>query len=184
TEDEARLAPPATGEISKDKRFTIYAEDGDLYLYDNGRGDRRQITRTTDAEINPHFTRDQKHVTFMRQNNLFVLSLDDGSLVQVTDIRAAAAEPAAGTLAGGGGGGGGGGGFGGRKQGGAPATTGNQQQRGTESQEYVKKEERDLLDAVKERAQQREEQEAKRKKRETRKPYTLASGQSVKTLTL
>jgi Tol biopolymer transport system component/acetyl esterase/lipase len=185
SEDEARLVPPAIGEISKDKRSTIYAEDGDLYLYDNGRGDRRQITRTTDTESNPHFTRDQKHVTFMRQNNLFVLSLDDGSLVQVTDIRAAATEPAAGTLAGaGGGGGGGGGGFGGRRQGGAAAATGTQQQRGTESQEYVKQEERELLDAVKERAQQREEQEAKRKKRETRKPYTLASGQSVVNLTL
>src|SRR5262249_49168951 len=162
SEDEARLAPPSTGEISKDKHLTIYAEDGDLYLYDNQRNDRRQLTRTTDTESNPHFTRDQKHVTFMRQNNLFLLSLDDGSLAQLTDIRAASAEPSTGTLAGAGGAGGGGGGFGGRRQGAAAATaTGGQQQRGTDSQEYVKQEERDLLDAVKERAQQREEQEAK-----------------------
>jgi dipeptidyl aminopeptidase/acylaminoacyl peptidase len=58
------------------------------------------------------------------------------------------------------------------------------QRRGTDSQEYLKKEERGLLEAVRERAVQREEQEKKRKEREKRKPYRLAMGQTVTSLTL
>ena len=88
-EDEAReTAPPASGDLSKDKTLTVFADEGDIFLYDHREGRRRQITRTTEAEQNPRFTRDQKRVYFTRQNNLYLLSLDGGSLEQLTDIRA------------------------------------------------------------------------------------------------
>ncbi|MDQ5838727.1 MAG: hypothetical protein M3379_18270, partial [Acidobacteriota bacterium] len=87
TDEEARQAPPAAGELSKDKTLTVFTEDGDLFLYDHAKGERRQLTRTVDAETNAHFTRDQRHVYFTRQSNLYVLSLDGGSLEQLTDIR-------------------------------------------------------------------------------------------------
>src|SRR5689334_3987480 len=35
SEDEAKLAPPAIGEPSRDKRLTAYVRDGDLFVYDN-----------------------------------------------------------------------------------------------------------------------------------------------------
>src|SRR5438128_747586 len=35
TEEEAKQAPPAQGELSKDKKLTVFAEDGDIFLYDN-----------------------------------------------------------------------------------------------------------------------------------------------------
>ncbi|HEX8128034.1 MAG TPA: alpha/beta fold hydrolase [Pyrinomonadaceae bacterium] len=158
SEDEARNnAPPATGELSKDKRWTVFTEEGDVYLYEHARGARRALTRTTEAETNPRFTRDGRRVYFTRQNNLYVLSLDGGLLEQLTDIRV--------------------GGGGGQQQ---------QQQgaRGTESQEVLKKEERELLEAVRERAARREEQEAKRKARERRKPFNVPTGQTVANLTL
>src|SRR5229473_8111061 len=155
SDDEARQAPPAGGELSKDKTMTVYTEDGDIFVFDHAKNQRRQLTRTTDAESNPHFTFDQKRIYFTRQNNLYVMSLDGGSLDQLTDIRP---------------GGGAGGGA-------APP-------KGTDSQESLKKEERALLDAVRERAEQREEQEKKRKEREKRKPFNLPAGQNVVNLNL
>jgi dipeptidyl aminopeptidase/acylaminoacyl peptidase len=155
SEDEAKLAPPANGELSKDKSMTVYTDEGDVFIYMHADGTRRQITRTVDAETNPHFTFDQKHLYFTRLNNLYVMSLDGASLDQLTDIRP---------------GGGAGGGV-------TPP-------KGTDSQEYLKKEERALLDAVRERAEQREEQEKKRKEREKRKPFNLPAGQNTIALTL
>src|ERR1051326_6746345 len=42
TDEEARQAPPANGELSKDKQLTVFTEDGDVFLYDNVKGERRQ----------------------------------------------------------------------------------------------------------------------------------------------
>lgn len=154
SEDEAKLAPPFTGDLSKDKKLSVFAEDGDIFIYDHARGERRQLTSTVDGENNPRFTGDQRNVVFVRQNNLYRMSLDGSSLVQLTDIRTG---------------------------GGGPSES---PQKGTDSQEAIKKEERSLIEAVRERAQNREEQEAKRKQREKRKPFSLPSGQSIANLSL
>jgi len=185
SDDEARQAPPATGELSIDKTMTVFTDEGDIFIYDHTKNQRRQVTRTTDAETNPHFTFDQKRIYFTRQNNLYVMSLDGGLLEQVTDIRSAATGAGAAQTAGGRGGGGQGQ-FGQTGQGGqgGQAATGEGQQRGTDSQEYLKKEERALIESVRERAEQREEQEKKRKEREKRKPFNLPTGQNVVNLTL
>lgn len=161
SEEEAKNAPPASGELSKDKKWTIFSDEGDIYLYDHTRGARRQVTRTVETETNPRFTRDNTRIYFTRQNNLYLLSLEGGLLEQLTDIRV--------------------GGGGGQRQGGAGEP---QQTRGTESQEVLKKDERELLEAVRERAARREEQEAKRKARERRKPFNIAAGQVVSNLSL
>ena len=156
TDEEAKQAPPANGELSKDKTMTVFTDEGDVFIYDHAKGSRRQITKTVDAETNGHFTFDQKHIYFTRLNNLYVMSLDGGSLEQLTDIRAGGGPP------------------------GASASP----PKGTDSQEYLKKEERALLDAVRERAEQREEQEQKRKEREQRKPFNVPTGQNVINLNL
>jgi dipeptidyl aminopeptidase/acylaminoacyl peptidase len=174
SDEEARLAPPGSGgrgggaeaDTSKDKRLTVFARDGDIFLYDNTTGKGRQITRTTDVEANPHFLPDGKRIYFSRSDNLYVMSLDTGQLVEMTDIRAAAGV---------------GGGRGGRG-GAAAATTG--EQRGTDSQEYLKKEQKELLEVVRERAALREEQDKKREKDNPRKPFTLQARQSVAALQL
>ena len=167
SDDEARQAPPANGELSKDKTMTVFTEDGDIFIYDHAKGERRQITRTTDAETNAHFTFDQKHIYFTRQNNLYVMALDGGSLVQLTDIRRGGRADA-----------------GRRGRVVASGRRGGNRKRARDSQEYLKKEERELLEAVRERAEQREEQEKKRKEREKRKPFNLPAGQNVGNLSL
>jgi dipeptidyl aminopeptidase/acylaminoacyl peptidase len=177
SEDELKLAPPANGELSKDKTLTVFAEDGDIFIYDHRAGTRRQITRTTDAETNPHFTRDQHRVYFTRAGNLYVMSLDTGLLEQLTDIRAAGGGQTP-QLAGGGGGGGQRGG------GGISASVDAAQRGGSESQETVRKEESKLIDAVRERVEAREQQDARRRERERRKPLNLPQGQAVVNLSL
>jgi dipeptidyl aminopeptidase/acylaminoacyl peptidase len=172
SDDEAKQAPPANGELSKDKTMTVFTDEGDVFIYDHVKNQRRQITRTVDAETGAHFTFDQKHIYFTRQGNLYVIALDGGSLEQLTDIRLGGAGPAPAV--------GGGAGAGGQRQG---AGT-DSQQRGTDSQEYLKKEERALLDAVREKAEQREDQEKKRKEREKRKPFNVPAGQNVVNLNL
>jgi dipeptidyl aminopeptidase/acylaminoacyl peptidase len=87
SEDEAKNAPPSSGDLSKDKKWTVFTDEGDVYLYEHARGARKPLTRTTEAETNPRFTRDGRRVAFTRQNNLYVLSLDGGLLEQLTDIR-------------------------------------------------------------------------------------------------
>ena len=184
SDEEARQAPPAVGELSKDKTMTVYTEDGDIFVFDHAKNQRRQVTRTTDAETNPHFTFDQKRIYFTRQNNLYVMALESGLLEQLTDIRTSAAGTGNTQTAGSGRGGGQGQGQIGQTGQIGQAATGEGQQRGTDSQEYLKKEERALIESVRERAEQREEQEKKRKEREKRKPFNLPTGQNVVSLTL
>jgi len=155
SEDEAKQVPPANGELSKDKTMTVFTDEGDIFIYDHAQGTRRQITRTVDAETNVHFTFDQKRIYFTRLSNLYVMSLDGGSLEQITDIRT-----------------------------GGGAAPSSSPPKGTDSQEYLKKEERALIDAVRERAEQREEQEKKRKEREKRKPFSIPTGQNAVSLNL
>jgi dipeptidyl aminopeptidase/acylaminoacyl peptidase len=177
TEEEAKGAAPPAGDLSKDKTMTVFAEEGDIFIYDHVKNERRQITSTIEGENGPRFTKDQKHIVFTRQNNLYRMSLDGAGMTQLTDIRTGGAPaetppPQRGV----------GGGGGQRRQGAAGDQT--SQQRGNESQEYVKKEERELIEAVRERAQNRDEQEAKRKQREKRKLFTPPAGQSVAGLQL
>lgn len=94
TEEEAKSAPPAFGgNYTKDRKRVIFAEDGDLILQDTVGGQRTVLVRTVDAESSPRFTRDEKHVTFVRENNLYRLALDTVELVQLTDIRQGPQRP-------------------------------------------------------------------------------------------
>ncbi|HVF68320.1 MAG TPA: alpha/beta fold hydrolase [Pyrinomonadaceae bacterium] len=160
TEEEARQSPPATGELSKDKQLTVFTDEGDVFLYDHAKGERKALTRTVESESNAHFTRDQHGVYFTRASNLYRMSLDGGALEQLTDIRVP--PPVA-----------------------PAASAGGAQQRAAgENQEFLRKEERRLLEVVRERAEQREEVEKRRREREARRAYTVPVGQNVTSLTL
>jgi dipeptidyl aminopeptidase/acylaminoacyl peptidase len=185
--EEVRLLPPAFGEttpaaggISKDRRLVVYSNAGDLFTLDNDTGKITQLTKTTDAETDPHFTQDGKRISFTRNGNLYAMSLDTGMLVQLTDIRPAAA-PATSAGVPSGSAGGGRGGRGGR---GAfeSAAVDAPEPRGTDSQEYLKKEQKELLQVVRERIELREE--LKKRTQDPRKPFTLQARQTVGTLRL
>ncbi|MGI8783967.1 MAG: prolyl oligopeptidase family serine peptidase [Acidobacteriota bacterium] len=97
SEQEARRIPPQGGQWDQQRRNKLVAEQGDIVLADTVNGERRKLTETFEQESDPRFTSDFKKVSFTRNNNLFVLSLEGGQLRQVTDIRApGAATPPAG----------------------------------------------------------------------------------------
>jgi len=155
SDSESKLAPPAFGDTTRDKKRTVYAHDGDIFLYDATTEETKQLTKTSDPETNPHFTHDAAGVAFTRGNNLYVMSLASGALTQMSDVRPPGSPPAPGA-----------------------------EKKGTASQEYLKKEEKDLLSIVRERAAKREEEEAKRKRENPRKPFDLETGQTVDSLQL
>src|SRR5271166_2970921 len=158
SEEETGNAPPASGDLSKDHKRIVYAREGDVYVYDETTGQTRRLTHTNDIESSPHWLKDGQRVAFTRANNLYVLSLLDASIAEMTDIRAAG--PA-----------------------GAPVTPADEQ-KGTDSQEFLKKEEKDLLAVVRERAAKRAEDKAKRERENPRKPFTLGARQTVRSLQL
>ncbi len=60
TEDEARLAPPLAGDPSKDKKMTVYTDDGDIFIYDHVKNERRQLTSTVDGDQTGHHIADRR----------------------------------------------------------------------------------------------------------------------------
>ncbi len=169
SEADAKLAPPASGAATLDKKRTVYSRDGDLFLYDSATRQTQQLTKTEDQETNPHFTRDGKRVAFTRGNNLYVMSLDTGLLVEMTDIRTAQAAGETGA---------------GARSGQTRNAAAGEEKKGTESQESLKKEEKELLEVVREQAAKKEEDEARKKRENPRKPFTLQEKQTITALTL
>jgi dipeptidyl aminopeptidase/acylaminoacyl peptidase len=88
SDDERKLAPPAGGARDRARRRVLFVDEGDIVLVDSVAGTRRQITRTVEREANPRWARNETHVTFVRDGNLFILPIDPvaGDLMtQLTD---------------------------------------------------------------------------------------------------
>ncbi|MBZ5677103.1 MAG: prolyl oligopeptidase family serine peptidase [Acidobacteriia bacterium] len=92
-DEDAKTAPPVNGDTTRDRKRAVYARDGDVFLYDFTSDKARQLTKTTDAEKDPHFTQDEKRVAFTRSDNLYVLDLANGQIEQFTDIKKAPTPP-------------------------------------------------------------------------------------------
>jgi dipeptidyl aminopeptidase/acylaminoacyl peptidase len=69
---------------------------GDIVVIDTVSRTRRDITRTTATESNARWARGGTHVTFVRDNNLFIVPVDSaatGTLVQLIDVAARRTDP-------------------------------------------------------------------------------------------
>jgi dipeptidyl aminopeptidase/acylaminoacyl peptidase len=90
SEDERRNAPIANGHWDVQRRRILGVDRGDIVVIDTVSRVRREITRTTGAESNPRWARGGTHVTFVRDNNLFIVPAGDtasqNTLVQLTDV--------------------------------------------------------------------------------------------------
>ena len=96
SDDEAKGAPPANGRWDKVRRRLLATDGGDVIMYDGGSGKRIAITRTTGGESNPRWARNDTHVTFVREGNLFIVPVDGGAgtlVTQVIDVAPKKAEP-------------------------------------------------------------------------------------------
>ena len=93
TDAERKNAPPVNAAWDRVHRRVVFADAGDIVVVDTVAGTRRQITRTTGAESNPRWARNDTAVTFVRDNNLFVVTLDRGDIEQLTDVAPRKRDP-------------------------------------------------------------------------------------------
>jgi dipeptidyl aminopeptidase/acylaminoacyl peptidase len=77
----------ASGDVSADRRWRVVSHDGDLHIIDRRSMAVRRMTHTRTPKSRPVFASDGRTVYFMADNNLFSLSLADGALRQLTDVR-------------------------------------------------------------------------------------------------
>src|SRR6188768_2799139 len=96
-DEDAKKVPPATGgRWDKARRRVLFVDGGDIVMVDAVAGTRRQITRTTGGESNPRWARNDTHITWTREGNLFIAPLDGGGpelLTQLTDVSQRRPEP-------------------------------------------------------------------------------------------
>ena len=160
TGEEAKQAPPANGNWTRDRKRAVYVSGGDVFLYDVAVKQRRVITDTTESESGARFTRDEQHVAFVRGNNLYVVSLKDGSIEQKTNIVEAS------------------------EKGPNVSLFDDENKNRTESQKWVAEEAKKLSDVVARRAAEKKEEDEKRRKELAIAPMKLKSSESVTDLRL
>jgi dipeptidyl aminopeptidase/acylaminoacyl peptidase len=135
SDSERRSVPATAATWDSRHRRALFVESGDIVLVDSIAGTRRSITRTTAAEANPRWARNERTVTFTRESNLYEVPLEPGldsagSLVQLTDVRPRPADS-----------------------------------RESESQKFLKAQEQQLLDHTRADAEKKKKEEADQKAR-------------------
>jgi dipeptidyl aminopeptidase/acylaminoacyl peptidase len=96
SDEDAKAVPPAAGRWDKARRRVLFVDAGDVVLVDSASGQRRQITRTSGAESNPRWARNDTHVTWIREGNLYIAPVDSAPsalLTQLTDVAPRRPEP-------------------------------------------------------------------------------------------
>ena len=96
TDDERRLAPLANGQWDAKRRRILGVDRGDVVIIDTVARKRIDVTKTTGNESSPRWARGETHVTFVRDNNLFIVpveSVTSGGVVQLTDAATRRADP-------------------------------------------------------------------------------------------
>jgi dipeptidyl aminopeptidase/acylaminoacyl peptidase len=96
SETDRRNAPLANGQWDAARRRVLGIDRGDVAVIDTVARKRIDVTRTTGAESNPRWARGETHVTFIRDNNLFIVPVEHvggGTVVQLTDVAARRADP-------------------------------------------------------------------------------------------
>jgi dipeptidyl aminopeptidase/acylaminoacyl peptidase len=81
----------ARGELSGDRRQRAIEYQGDLYLMDARSQTMRRLTDTPATERSPRFDVESQRLFFVRDDNVFSIDIQGGTLRQLTDIRSSAA---------------------------------------------------------------------------------------------
>ena len=90
---ERKAMPSRSGEYNRAKTKKVYQKNGDIFLLDIRNGKIRQITDTVGRESNPDFSLDEKKITIVHDNNLFVWNMENGETIQLTDFRKGKKKP-------------------------------------------------------------------------------------------
>jgi len=159
SETEARLAPPENCTYDEARNKCLYSSSGDLWIYDFTTDKIKRLTATSDIESQPRFIPGAKEIAYQRANNLFIHSLTDGSIEQITDIRTGKPSP-------------------------EEEEPKKDPKKELTAQEFLKQEEKDLLAIVKQRKEVKDESRARRLRENPRKPYYLPARNIASSLRL
>ena len=150
---------PTTGRLDRAHRRVLVADGGDIAIVDLTTGARRAVTHTAALESNPRWARHDSAVTFVRDNNLFIVPLEGGDQpaeMQLTDVVPAPESSATGAPAAGAQGAGArGAGARGGGRGGAQGAAGVQGAELTESQRLLQEENQKLIQYLQQQNGQR-----------------------------
>ena len=72
-DEETLNAPPANGRWDKARKRLLATEGGDVIIYDGTSGTRTFVTRTTGAESSARWAKNDTHVAYVRDGNLFIV---------------------------------------------------------------------------------------------------------------
>ncbi|HEX2442586.1 MAG TPA: S9 family peptidase [Vicinamibacterales bacterium] len=94
SDDERKLAPADNARWDRARRRALAVDNGDIVMVDSVAGTRRWIARTSGSEANPRWARNDTHVTFTRDGNLFIVPIAAGEgLIQLTDVAVKKPDP-------------------------------------------------------------------------------------------
>ncbi len=71
---------------NRDRSMVVFEMNGDLVLRNLKSGKETALMQTTERESNPAFSRDQSKIIFQRGDNLYSVTLNGSSLVQLTNF--------------------------------------------------------------------------------------------------
>jgi dipeptidyl aminopeptidase/acylaminoacyl peptidase len=86
-DEERGQVDVAGGDVSEDRAWKVYSRQGDLYLKDLRTGAIRQLTRTSDAETDPHFLAGDTRISFSRGDSLYLYELPTSLISQPAELR-------------------------------------------------------------------------------------------------
>ncbi len=84
---ERQSLPSRITRYNKANTKFVYEKNGDIFLFDVGSGQVKQITNTVARESNPYFSGDEKKIYFTLDQNTYRWEITTGSVQQITDFR-------------------------------------------------------------------------------------------------
>ena len=82
--EEKRWLQASSPSYTQDKRWAVYEQQGDIYLWDVRKKQEKQLTNTSDRESSPLFIKDDTEIAFRRGNTLYSLSISEGKITQLS----------------------------------------------------------------------------------------------------
>ena len=90
----SKVSPPERNEIlpsrliyNNKRNAVVFIRNGDLFFRDLKHSETIQLTSTLKSVSSPAFTADDKGISFITDNNLFILYRETGKTRQITDFR-------------------------------------------------------------------------------------------------
>ncbi len=89
----ARRQLSSIGQYNRSHTKKLFEKNGDLFLLDIASNKKTQITNSVERESNPHFSSDEKKITFLANGNLFSWEISNGAFTQLTDFKKGTKKP-------------------------------------------------------------------------------------------